>query len=633
MKRKWLQFVLPVFSCLFLLQAVPFSGLATGRASQLPYSEGGPSVVDPGASLAPSLRRYVDRINGSDSNDGQSPQNAWKTIGKVVSEKHRFAAGTHILLRRGQSWMGGFDFSDVHGSEGKRMVLGAFGDLAANKPRIRGTVSGNRSSYLMVRDLDCIKLDASGGAHHIVIFNNVVHGDPGLNEYPSNGIRVFGPSHHIAIVANLVYDLRANDCIAIHPDGQHNSSGSHHWVVDNVCIGDNEMEDEIDLAMGDDNDPNPSIDVKVVENFLQAKALPGLSAKTGRGQKCFSAGHKGKFYWVIGNTMGGSWHIGVNPGSSKDHLQFSGNVIFNCANNNAKVSCEFKVPNSTISHNTIIHMQVNRSPAKLSGANKRFIYNLLLRTHAPGNWLEGLPSPPGSQIVKMDYNWYGYSATPAISGMSLQDWRSTTGFDLHSHAGDVPGVTAPQENPFNDDPRNWHKPEFLSHFFPDENWSGNKDEDTPGAFDKDGKRIGTEFKPFAELEENNGYGWEGPLIVQERYPLPVNTKVNQRQSLKPEKFGLRQNYPNPFNQATRISFFLPLKSSVHLAIYSITGRLVRTLEKDQKAPGEYSLNWYGRNMNGNPVTTGVYLYRLRIIPDEHFYNGRIVESKKMLVLR
>lgn len=47
----------------------------------------------------------------------------------------------------------------------------------------------------------------------MVIFDNHVHGDPDLNEWPSNGIRVFGPSRQISIVQNLVYDLSANDCI------------------------------------------------------------------------------------------------------------------------------------------------------------------------------------------------------------------------------------------------------------------------------------------------------------------------------------------------------------------------------------------------------------------------------------
>ncbi len=43
---------------------------------QLAYSEGGPSVSDPGADLPSNLRRYLDATNGDDKNDGTSPTNA-----------------------------------------------------------------------------------------------------------------------------------------------------------------------------------------------------------------------------------------------------------------------------------------------------------------------------------------------------------------------------------------------------------------------------------------------------------------------------------------------------------------------------------------------------------------------------
>jgi hypothetical protein len=45
---------------------------------------------------------YIDAINGSDGNDGISPQTPWRTISKVNS--HQFHPGDTILFKREQEW-------------------------------------------------------------------------------------------------------------------------------------------------------------------------------------------------------------------------------------------------------------------------------------------------------------------------------------------------------------------------------------------------------------------------------------------------------------------------------------------------------------------------------------------------
>ena len=42
---------------------------------------------------------YVDSVNGSDSNSGTSPENAWKSLDKAASVT--YSAGDKILLKRG----------------------------------------------------------------------------------------------------------------------------------------------------------------------------------------------------------------------------------------------------------------------------------------------------------------------------------------------------------------------------------------------------------------------------------------------------------------------------------------------------------------------------------------------------
>ncbi len=73
---------------------------------------------------------------------------------------------------------------------------------------------------------------------------------------------------------------------------------------------------------------------------------------------------------------------------------------------------------------------------------------------------------------------------------------------------------------------------------------------------------------------------------------------------------LAQNYPNPFNPTTSISYSLPQRVDVTLAVFDSKGRLVRTLVSDAMPAGEHSVVWNGHDNAGRAVATGVYFYRL-----------------------
>lgn len=93
----------------------------------------------------------------------------------------------------------------------------------------------------------------------------------------------------------------------------------------------------------------------------------------------------------------------------------------------------------------------------------------------------------------------------------------------------------------------------------------------------------------------------------------------------PAAVTLSQNYPNPFNPGTTIEYTVPTRSSVQLDLFNILGQNVRTLVDESKPAGEYKAFWNGRDNRGQPVSTGVYLYRLRV--------GNAVLTKKMLLLK
>ncbi|MFC1501776.1 T9SS type A sorting domain-containing protein [bacterium] len=91
----------------------------------------------------------------------------------------------------------------------------------------------------------------------------------------------------------------------------------------------------------------------------------------------------------------------------------------------------------------------------------------------------------------------------------------------------------------------------------------------------------------------------------------------------PEQITLHQNYPNPFNMQTEIVYELPVDGPVHLAIYNVQGRRIRTLVYKHLSAGRKSVSWDGRDMEGKEVSSGMYIYRLK--------TENYVDMKKMIL--
>jgi hypothetical protein len=90
------------------------------------------------------------------------------------------------------------------------------------------------------------------------------------------------------------------------------------------------------------------------------------------------------------------------------------------------------------------------------------------------------------------------------------------------------------------------------------------------------------------------------------------------------QWTLAQNQPNPVTAATEIRYAVARPGSVRLAVYSATGQVVRTLVNEAKQPGEYLVTWDGRNSRGEPVSSGVYFYKMDA--------GDYKATKKMLLI-
>jgi hypothetical protein len=123
----------------------------------------------------------------------------------------------------------------------------------------------------------------------------------------------------------------------------------------------------------------------------------------------------------------------------------------------------------------------------------------------------------------------------------------------------------------------------------------------------------------------DGAIWAGTEGGITRYGEPFEPVVTPVAEEKPAPFPTLRNYPNPFNPSTTIPFLLPDPGIVTLIVYDITGCKIRTLVSERMSAGTHSVNWDGRDDNGQPVGSGVYLSRLRA--------GKLTATGRMLLVK
>lgn len=110
-------------------------------------------------------------------------------------------------------------------------------------------------------------------------------------------------------------------------------------------------------------------------------------------------------------------------------------------------------------------------------------------------------------------------------------------------------------------------------------------------------------------------GWEQPSLTgDEVLPEPS------------ESFTLDLRcYPNPCNPTATIEFVIERAARTELSIYDAAGRKVSTLLDRYMTEGRHSAIWRGNSRTGHPVSSGVYLYRLK--------TGKRSAAGKLLLLR
>jgi O-glycosyl hydrolase len=105
----------------------------------------------------------------------------------------------------------------------------------------------------------------------------------------------------------------------------------------------------------------------------------------------------------------------------------------------------------------------------------------------------------------------------------------------------------------------------------------------------------------------------------------VGEIVDSTFAVLPDDYKLYQNYPNPFNNKTKFNYYLPEPGNVNISIYSLMGERIKTLVNNEKKNGLNFNAWDGTNNNNEMVSSGVYLYSMKV--------GNIQKNRKMIFIQ
>jgi len=134
--------------------------------------------------------------------------------------------------------------------------------------------------------------------------------------------------------------------------------------------------------------------------------------------------------------------------------------------------------------------------------------------------------------------------------------------------------------------------------------------------------VADEFNMLLHLTTDYDYEYEIEI------PMEINPAGSNDPIINHSSINL-QNHPNPFNPVTTITFNLPIETSVNteLIIYNLKGQKVRTFSCQQiNQVSDQQVIWDGTDENRNLVSSGIYLYELKI-------NGTDVAKNKCVLLK
>jgi hypothetical protein len=182
---------------------------------------------------------------------------------------------------------------------------------------------------------------------------------------------------------------------------------------------------------------------------------------------------------------------------------------------------------------------------------------------------------------------------------------------------------------------------FAFRWLPDRvefrSWRGGPGEESPGASVHSWTYIGPHVpRPEQPRVHINLWQYEAPPgtnqeVVFDAFtfvPAGTNTEVAEWAEPLPAARPAARLFParpNPFNPSATIVFFLESGGFAMIDVFDPAGRRVAGLASGFFPAGNHETVWDGRDAEGRPAASGVYLYRLRA--------GDVFETRRMVLVR
>lgn len=123
--------------------------------------------------------------------------------------------------------------------------------------------------------------------------------------------------------------------------------------------------------------------------------------------------------------------------------------------------------------------------------------------------------------------------------------------------------------------------------------------------DRELSESGLYYYWLQNVDYDSSFDFHGPITVN------VNFAHGGNSPEIPIITSLKSVYPNPFNSSTAIVYGVEKSAAVEIRIFNTKGQLVREYAEGTKEANTYTLQWDGKDHNGNECPSGVYLIQMK----------------------
>ena len=116
---------------------------------------------------------------------------------------------------------------------------------------------------------------------------------------------------------------------------------------------------------------------------------------------------------------------------------------------------------------------------------------------------------------------------------------------------------------------------------------------------------------YKSFQKENAYYAKDGEVEDYKVTIQSTDDDNGEPDDSTSGFMLYSNRPNPFITNTQISYALPQKAFMTLAIYNVQGEFVAALVSSVQESGLNQATWDGKNSSGNDVASGTYLCKMK----------------------